>query len=513
MQIIEDINIVKQKTQVPLQSFDDTISFLEELSKITSLPYRPYFYTMHRDGKLRTGLFTVTGLWVPIINDDAKELSALKRWGTPKDIWIQEPMQGDERTVDQKQRDMKSLNYEKLRFELSRLVNSANGMKQMILDNMRAYKEAPTIVEKEQIRMQFITELSGFIRNEIVTPGLIGDWNKTDLFNYCSNHTELEQCNTSSMCRWSGSCKMIVQPEWYWKFVSRMVEELLVNVNKRKEMVEEYRKELDLPENEQIFYSKDELDEYIGRYDFNVENKKFMKHPLEHFDYSNPKPILTDTEVEKVETYVLPNYIKRLFETSSANSRISYGDRLGIMNSTDQSSNYFFRSMDDVQKKYKTVFVPTRQTLAKLITKYSEPAELLDKYQSLYEQEYGEIYRKFLAMNSIPELSEYVKTNSWGSEIDLELMSSQLEKDKKRIIIINDVGHIDRREPFIYLPNQLHGLVAEEIDQYQFIIFSKYKNRFNLLMKRDTKSPLFISSEIPFLAVWLQGQAKFESSL
>ena len=515
MEILEDLPIIKQKTSIVLHRFNETFAFLDDFSKKTGLPYTPYFYTLHHDGELRTGIYTVSGEWIPVIYEpkDSSSNESLKEWSIPKDIWVQEPMQGDQRTEYQKERDTKSMNYEKLRFELSKWVNTNDGLKEMILGKMRAYKDRPDMEGKEEVRMQFITELSTFLRNQMVTPGLIGDWNKSDLFHYCSNHTEIAQCNTGSMCRWSGDCKMIVQPEWYWNFVSRMVEELLMNVNKRKEIVEEYRKELELPQNQRIFYSKEEMDDFIQRYDFNVENKKFMYHPLEHFDYTNPKPIIMEQEVERMETYKLPNYIKRLFEVNSSNSRNLIGDTLGVFGSTDQTSQSFFRSLDEIRNKIKQIVSKTRDTLSRIILKYPNPTDLLDRYESLSEQEDGERYRKFLAMKSIEALAEYVKTNSWGSEIDLELMGAFLSKDNVRFIILNDVGHIDRKEPFIYLSNHLNGMNAEQIHIYRFAIFCKHKTQFNLIIKKDTKNPLFLSNELPFLARWLQGQAEYEQEL
>ena len=148
-----------------------------------------------------------------------------------------------------------------------------------------------------------------------------------------------------------------------------------------------------------------------------------------------------------------------------------------------------------------------------ILNKYPNPTDLLDRYESLSEQEDGERYRKFLAMKSIEALAEYVKTNSWGSEIDLELMGAFLSKDNVRFIILNDVGHIDRKEPFIYLSNHLNGMNAEQIHIYRFAIFCKHKTQFNLIIKKDTKNPLFLSNELPFLARWLQGQAEYEQEL
>ena len=384
---------------------------------------------------------------------------------------------------------------------------------------MREYRDAKEITGKNVVREELIQELSDFLRTNIVKPGIVGDWNIKDIFNYCNDNETIEKCNTSSMCRWSKEnkeCRMIINPEFYWKFISRIVDEILVNASKRKEIVEEYRKELELPESETIFYSKDEIDNYLQEYDFNLENKKYIKHPLEHFDYTNPKKVMGNSLIEPVEIYHLPNYVKKLFNESSGNSRLPMRERLDVYYGSDRSSNYFFKSLDELTRTAfpeKKMFISSRSTLANVINSYSDAEVLLDRYKSLSEMENGEMYRRFMAVRTIEELKEYIKMNSWGSLLDLELLSNYFNKKKIRFIIINDVGHIDRKQPFEYLIDHLRGLNGENIGEYKFVVWSNRKNRLNMIMKKDTKTPLFTYEELPFIQLWLEGQIRFEESL
>ena len=82
-----------------------------------------------------------------------------------------------------------------------------------------------------------------------------------------------------------------------------------------------------------------------------------------------------------------------------------------------------------------------------------------------------------------------------------------------RFIIINDVGFIDRDDPFTYLSNHIKELTNDNIEEYRFVVYSKHNNRINMISKKDTGSPLFTVDEIPFLSVWLEGQREFEQSL
>jgi hypothetical protein len=521
LEILDDIKILTVKKMIKLQSFSDTLKFLEDITEKANIPYSPYFYTVTTDELMKTGIYTLTGEWIPTlyIAETSDEPGKLRKWSIPKDIWVKEKILQDDRTVHGKDRDMKKFNYEKLRFELSKLVNKSDDFKTMIIQKMRNYKETNEIDVKTTVRDDLISEISEYLRNHIVTPGIIGEWNKKDIFNYCSNNEEIDQCNSSSMCTWNGKkneCRMIINPEWYWKFISRIVDEVLVNVNKRKEILDEYRKEMDIPENEIIFYNRDDIDQYLQKYDFNLENKKFIKHPLEHFDYSNPKQKIHDEIPDTTYTYNLPKYIRKLFDTYSSNSRVKMSDKLGLFFNSEKSSNYFFKTMDELIKLVypaKKPFILSRIIIATQIRAYSEPDLLLERYKSLSESDSGEIYRRFVAMKSIEDLVEYVKLNSWASEIDLELISNYFIKSKIRFIIINDIGSIDRDNPFIYLSDHIKELTNDNIEQYRFVIFSKHKNLINMISKKDTGSPLFTVDEIPFLSVWLEGQREFESSL
>ena len=519
IEIIDDIRIFKLKSKIHLQTFEQTNNMLLELSTAANIPYSPYFYTLNSDKTAITGIYTISGIWIPTLYSDKNiEKGELKEWTIPKDVWVKKTLEPDNRTVHKEQKDMKYFNYEKLRFELSRSVNSSEQLKEYILGKMREYKEKKNIQDKNSIRDELILELSNFLRTNLVNPGLIGDWNMKDIFNYCSNNETIHSCNTSSMCKWSdkGECKMIVNPEWYWKFISRIVDEILVNVNKRKEIVEEYRKELILPEYETLFYSRDELERYLEGYDFNLENKKYIKHPLEHFNYTNPKNTVGNDIIENVEIYYLPMYVKKLFNELGGNSRLPMRERLGVYYSSDTSSNYFFKSLDELTKiafPEKKLLPSTRQTLALRIQSFPETEALIGAYKNLSELENGEIYRRFLAVQSLDELKEYIKDNSWGSLLDLEVLSPYFDKKNIRFIIINDIGRIDNKEPFIYLIDHLKGLTASNIDEYKFVVFSKNKNRLNMIMKKDIKSPLFTRDELPFIQVWLDGQIEFENSL
>jgi hypothetical protein len=347
----------------------------------------------------------------------------------------------------------------------------------------------------------------------LVNPGIIGEWNVKDVFNYCGDNIDSDKCNSSSMCMWNtSSCRMIVNPELYWKFISRIVDEILSNVNKRKEILDEYRKELELPENETIFFSKDEVDIYLEGYDFNLENKKYIKRPLEHFDYSNPKHPIGANNTHSGEIYKLPRYVKHLFDDSS---RVSMKDKLSVYGVRDSSANYFFKNIDEMAKVLqpeKKLFVSSRNLLAQRIRKYPDGVYLLNRYKSLTEKEGGELYARFVAMKTIEALADYVKESSWGNEIDLEIFDDVYSKLKVKFIIINDVGRIDKKEPFVFLHNGLHGLTIEELDSYKFVVFSKSGNRYNMLVKKDTNSPIFSPDEIPFLKHWYDMQKSFEES-
>ena len=514
MDIMDDIKILKIQKKIRLQTYNKTFQMLTALN---IEQYSPFFYTVNFDKQMITGIYTKSGIWIPTLYADKSE-SKLKEWNIPKDVWIQKILEADERTVYKQDKDTKKFNYEKLRFELSQAINTSEKLKQFILIKMREYKDTKDIIGKNRIREELIQELSDFLRETLVKPGIVGDWNIKDIFNYCNSNVTIQSCNKASMCRWSeekSECRMIINPEWYWKFISRIVDEILVNVNKRKEIVEEYRKELELPENETIFYSKDELDSYLEGYDFNLENKKYMKHPLEHFNYTNPKQVMVNSLTEPLDIYHLPNYIKNLFNDVAGNSRLPMRNQLGVYFSSDKSPNYFFKSLDELTKvafPEKKLFVSSRSTLALQIHNYSD-SDLLDRYKSLSEMENGEIYRRFVTVQSIQELIEYVKVNSWGSLLDLELLSPYFNKKKIRFIIINDVGRINIKEPFIYLINHLKGLTGENIEEYKFVVWSNFRNRLNMIMKKDTKTPLFTYQEIPFIQKWLEGQIAFESSL
>jgi hypothetical protein len=520
VEILDDIRIIKSKELLKLNTFENTRKFLESITTSTNIAYSPYFYTLNSDKSLITGIFSISGEWIPTLYIEKRDdlVTGLKSWNIAKDIWIQKPVLDDDRTVNKTSRDTKRLNYEKLRFELSKLINSSDVYKQTVLDKMRDYKSYKDISDKNKVRSELINSISGFLRLHLVNPGIIGDWNIKDVFNYCNSNENLERCNNGSMCRWNGennTCKMIVNPEWYWKFISRIVDEILVNVNKRKEVIDEYRKELEIPQNESIFYSKDELDTYLEKYDFTMENKKYIQRPLEHFDYTNPKHPIGDETLETSELYTITKYIKHLFD-SQTSGRVALKDLLGVFASRDTSPNYFFDSIDEIIKVInpgRKLYVSSRNTLAQQIRKYPEGEMLLDRYKTLSENEGGQIYRKFVPMRTIEALADYVKENSWGNVIDLELLASAYIKYKIRFIILNDVGHMDKKNLFTHLPDGLNGLTETTLDSVNYIIFVNHNNRFNMLFRKDTKTPIFNAGELPFIYLWFEKQRLFEENI
>lgn len=502
IEILDDIKAVKSKELLELHSFSDTRRFLEALAGV-GIDYSPYFYTVNTDGTIVTGIYTITGEWIPtLFTGPNKDLvHGLNKWNLPRDIWVQKRVEDDERTRRKSSRDKKRYNYEKLRFEFSRLLSESPKFKDSIVVYMHNFKGTKDIRKQERIKRELIDSISTFLRAHLVNPGVIGEWNVKDVFINCSENLGKDNCNSSSMCIWNtSSCRMIVNPEWYWKFISRIVDEILTNVNKRKEVLEEYRKQLEIPENEAIFFSKDEVDIFLEGYDFNQENKKYIKRPLEHFNYSNPKHPIGANNSKPSEVYKIPVYVKRMFEKSAVK------DKLGVFGVRDSSSNYFFKNIDEVARALqpdKKLFVSTRNLLAQRIRKYPDGTYILDRYKSLSEREGGEMYGKFLAMKTIEALADYVKESSWGSELDLELLLDIHKKLKLQFIIINDVGRIDKKEPFIYIHNQFEGVKVEDLASYNFVIFSKSGNRYNMLVKKDTGSPVFSAEEIPFLETLL----------
>jgi sRNA-binding regulator protein Hfq len=115
-------------------------------------------------------------------------------------------------------------------------------------------------------------------------------------------------------------------------------------------------------------------------------------------------------------------------------------------------------------------------------------------------------------MKTIEALADYTKENSPGSIIDLELLSSSYEKYNLRFIIINDKGRLDKKDLFVHIPNHLKGLTSEILEKYNYIIFIKHNNRFNMVYKKDGKTPIFTSTEIPFIYIWQDKQRKFEET-
>jgi hypothetical protein len=518
LEIMDNIKPISSRENIVLHTFVETRRFLDAISGETKISYLPHFYTLNSDGLLITGIYTVSGEWIPVLYTQKSDdiITDMKDWKIAKDIWVHKIKLDDARTTSKTSRDTKRLNYEKLRFEMSRLINTSETFKATILDKMREYKGARDISSKDKVRLELVNRISGFLRTHLVNPGIIGDWNIKDVFSYCSSNESIKECNDGSMCRWddkNNGCKMIVNPEWYWKFISRMVDEILVNVNKRKEVLDEYRKDLELPENESIFYSKDEVENYLEKYDFNMENKKYIKRSLEHFDYTNPKHPIGSEGIELSDVYKIPEYIKHLFEIPASNSRIPINYLIGILGARDKTSDYFFNSLNDALKILnpgKKIFMTSRTTLAQAIRKFPEGTLLLDRYKTLSENEGGEIYRKFLAMKTIEALADYTKETSPGNIIDLELLSLVYAKYNLNFIIINDIGKLDKKDLFIHIPNIT---TSDEVEKYKYIIFIKHKNRYNMVYKKDSRTPIFTSKEIPFIYLWNEKQRAFEETL
>jgi hypothetical protein len=533
IEILKNLPIVENKEFIKLKSLQDNVMFLNRISEVANIIYTPKFYTLNNNG-LISGIYTNTGHWIPVpyvsldsVREflDSLEEIRLEEWKLIKDDWFDTQNQIDQRVIDRKQRDTKRYNYEKLRYELSKLVNSDMEFKEQILGFMRRYKTMLPIDEKNEIRKDLVGILSNYLRTHLVIPGIIGEWNLKDVFTYCRNNETMEQCNSSSMCKWSGdaTCKMIVSPEWYWKYVSKIVDEILVNVNKKREIIDGYRKELEIPENEHLFYSKEEVDDYLEKYDYNLENKKFMYHPLEHFDFTNPRKILTDEYLQKRvidKLYKIPNYIKNLFIGKSSLLQkpvasvsapiISYEPKdITIYISKESGSNYFFSNLDFLMKKLNVKTMPIRAFLSDYIRKTKNPLELLDKYKSLVELD--EIYRKFGVFKTIKELADYVNEYSWGSLVDLELLAKGLSKHEIRFIILEDTNNPSNREVFIHLPKHLRGLTLENLDEYTYIVFIKHDNLYELVLKKNT--PIFKSSDLAFIVPWFESQTKFENRI
>ncbi len=507
--ILDNIRIIRNKKIIQLQTIDNTRNFLQSLSDKTKLLYSPYFYTKNSDG-LISGIYTISGQWVPVLYADPEttKTESLNEWKYPKDIWSQIVYEKDERIHRKALRDTKKFNYEKLRFELSSWIQKDDDFKGILVDTIRKYRANLSIQEKQTIRRDLINLLSDYLRGNLVSPGVIGEWNMKDILGYCRDNRTIETCTNDKMCGWNADnneCKMIVNPEWYWKYVSRIVDELLTNINKRKEIIEEYRKELELPQNEVFFYSKEEIDDYLLSYDFNLENKKYVQHPLEHFDYTNPSKHLTEDYIQtkiSEKMYTLPKYLASLFGTKSK--------EIGIYSGREMNSNYFFNNLNYISNTLSKKPLPVRIELANRIRRESNGQLLLDRYKSLSDVEGGEMYRKFKAMKTIEALADYVKESSWGSMIDLELLAEVWIPYKIRFILIED-NNSTKSIPYIHLPDHLKEMNKQNAEEYKFVIFILHDNRYELVIHKS--NPIFSAFEIPFMEDWIEKQREFEQSM
>lgn len=527
IEMLDNIRIIRNRSLIEVHSLEETKEFLEIISEKSKIDYTPYFYTKNSDG-LISGIYTLTGQWIPVLykNIEGTNLLGLNEWKYPKDIWIQKRKETDDREIAKKSRDEKHLNYEKLRFELSYHLKKNNTLKEQILERMRSYKMNLTLEQKQYIRKQLIEILSNFLRSNVVLPGVIGAWNIKDVFKYCSDNKTIQECNSISMCGWKDECRMIINPEWYWKFITRLVDDLLVNVNKKKEIINEYRKELEIPENEILFYTKEEIDDYLQKYDLDLENKKYLYHPLEHFDYTNPKHKLQEEFIIE-KSYTLPKYLLNLFNRSLSDSPSSYSPKnnyspkakdkydpkktITLYNSKDPTSNYFFNTLSYLVKSLPRKNIPIRIELSNRIKMDKTPKILLDRYKSLSDNEYGEIYRRFKAMKSIDNVAEYVKETSWGSIIDIELLADIFESYKLKFIIIEDTGNPYEKNLFIHLPNQILDKTSNDLKEYKYGILVVHQNIFELLQYNN--NPLFEYEQIPFIQKWIEKQIAYEKSM
>ncbi len=518
IQILDSIRTIKHKQLIRLNSFDDTKEFLTAFSNRTNLFYTPYAYTLNMD-KLISGIYTITGLWIPVLYTalESANIEGMNEWKFSKDIWFEKKISTDDRLVNKRFRDTNKYNYEKLRFELSKSIKMNDELKEQIMILMRQYKTSLPIERKQQIRKSLQTILSNHLRSTLVIPGAIGEWNIKDVFSYCGEYKTLMECNSGSMCKWdetNNECKVLINPEWYWKYVSRIVDDLLVNVNKKKEIVEEYRKELELPENEKIFYSKDEIDDYLEKYDFNLENKKYIQHPLEHFSYSNPYKQAANViaQVKTIDTrYSVPKYILYYFQPSIGPSKPQVPKDIALYQTKEVNYDYFFNNMAYLVKTLPRKSKPIRFELANRIREEVNSAILLERYRALSEQPNGDLYRKFRAMKSIEALADYIKERSWGNIIDLELLADIYSQYRLRFIILEDDGNPNRTNIFVHLPNHLKGMTLENKDEYVFGIFVLHDNIFELLIRKN--NPLFKANDIPFLSSWYESQLASESSM
>jgi hypothetical protein len=147
-----------------------------------------------------------------------------------------------------------------------------------------------TIDKRDEIRQRCILRISELLRDILVAPGKIREWDKKELFTYCSDYDQ-SQCSVSKgMCGWfNGSCRVVIEPGSYWKYISKLVNELTTNMNKSREIMQGYRKSLDIPEKEVLFQNREDIESYLSKYDYQLENKKYIKdHPIEHYNYEKP---------------------------------------------------------------------------------------------------------------------------------------------------------------------------------------------------------------------------------
>lgn len=522
IQILDSIRIIKNKQMIKLNTFDDTKDFLTTLSETTNILYTPYSYTFNMD-KLISGIYTITGYWIPVLYTalETTNVEGLNVWKFYMDIWFEKKLPRDDRLIHKRYRDTYKYNFEKLRFELSKSLKEHQQLKEKILDFMKQYKKnrgidiAQEKKIKDTIRNDLTNLLSSHLKDNILIPGAIGDWNMKDLFTYCKEYKTLIECNNASMCKWNerrSECKVLVNPEWYWKYVSRIVDDLLVNVNKKKEIMEEYRKDLELPEDEKVFYSKDEIDEYLEKYDYNLENKKYLYDPFEHFSYSNPYKQTSNLipQSKTIETkYTIPKYILNYFLPGS--SQLPLKD-ISLYRIKDLNYNYFFNNIqylvDTIPRKSKK---PIRFELANRIREEVSSGILLERYRALAEIPNIDLYKKFRAIKSIQALTDYIKEKSWGSLLDLELLADIYNKYRLRFIILEDNGSGIMKNIFIHLPNHLKEMTNENKNEYIYGVFLFHDNIFELVVRK--KNPLFKAGDLPFLDTWYNSQKQFETTL
>ena len=261
----DNIKLIKKN----LLNLNTTLKLLNNIEKILDFDYKPksIYYDLKEDSKIRIiSILLDNNLIIPILNEflnekDIKKLNLSIIYKSLDETIDQELLNKNNIVYNEHIKNVKEHNYiaesyNLYKLELSLYLYKYQNIKDKIIDIVRNSNTIPKNTKKnelnkilfkilnkklsEEAKINIKDEISDTISHITNTSPNLENYNISNIRDYCNINITKDQCNINLHCKWeNNSCKLQLLKNLAIDFVNKVIEEMLYNDIKFKEIIQE----------------------------------------------------------------------------------------------------------------------------------------------------------------------------------------------------------------------------------------------------------------------------------